>query len=83
VNHSFRNGQGINDFTIDRQHVARGDRTHRQLRLLWHAELADYHHIEFDTQRNSDFISHRHAAARQCQDDGIIAVGIVAQPISQ
>jgi hypothetical protein len=50
------------------------DRTHRELRLLRHADLPHHDHVQRGGQRHGDLECDRHAAARQPQHhDGLTA----------
>jgi len=45
-----------------------------------HAELAHDERVEWRAERLGDLVGDRHAAARQPEDDDVVAAGVRAQP---
>ena len=61
------------DGVVDHPHAALADGAEGQLGLERHAELAHHKHVERGLQCLSDLESHRHPAARQAEDDDVLA----------
>ena len=75
--------QRLDHVVVEHPGPARGDGTHRQLLVAWHAQLADDEDIERRLQRLGNFEGHRHAAARQGQHQHVRAAGVRDQLLGE
>ena len=68
------------DVVVEHSHTVFTDRTESQFRLIRHAELADHQHVEGGAERLGDLERHRHAAARQTQNDDVLTPQALETP---
>ena len=65
------------DGVVEHPHPVLADGADGQFGLERYAELAHHEDVEGCLQRLGDLEGHRHAAARQAQDDDVLAVQIL------
>jgi hypothetical protein len=63
--------QGVNELLVQHPRVAAGDRAHGQLLVSGHAELSHQEGVEAGVERLGHLEPHRHAPAREPEDDHV------------
>src|SRR5690606_9988890 len=67
-----RDVEATDDGVVQDLYPALPDRSHRQLRLPGNAQLANQYEVERSPEGLCHLGRHRHTAARQTEDDGIV-----------
>jgi len=71
--------QPADDVVVDHAHAAARDGAHGEFLVARHAEFADDEYVERRAERPGDLGGDRHAAARQAENDHVVAVSVLAQ----
>jgi hypothetical protein len=75
--------QSLDQLGVEHTHASRRDRSKRELLMTGYPQLANQVDVKRQIQLASHLVGHGNAAARQPQDDHIVAAGILAQTLGQ
>jgi hypothetical protein len=83
IHYRRRYAKGRNDVLAQHPHATGGDCADGKLRMSWSPKLSYQEDVERCAKGLRDFEGDRDPAARECEDDDVVAIGVAGQCLGE